>query len=48
MLVVESFLKFLIEIYGKHIVYSDGNTGYTEACISLGCIRYTKRVLLKE
>ncbi|MFZ0510031.1 MAG: DDE-type integrase/transposase/recombinase, partial [Candidatus Nitrosopolaris sp.] len=36
MLVVESFLKSLIEIYGRHIVYSDGGTWYSEACSSLG------------
>jgi putative transposase len=33
MLVVESFLKSLIEIYGR---YSDGGTWYPEACNSLG------------
>ena len=38
MLVVESFLKSLIEIYGNHIVYSDGGTWYPEACISLGLV----------
>ena len=36
MIVVESFLRSLIKIYGKHIVYSDGGTWYPEACISLG------------
>ena len=37
MLVAESFLKSLIKLYGKHIVYSDGGgTWYPEACISLG------------
>jgi putative transposase len=36
MLVAESFLKSLIRLYGKHIVYSDGGTGYPEACNSLG------------
>ena len=36
MLVAESFLKSLIEIYGRHIVYSDGGTWYPEACSSLG------------
>lgn len=34
MLMVESFLKSLIEIYGKHTVYYDGITWYLEACIS--------------
>jgi putative transposase len=36
MLVAESFLKSLIKLYGKHIVYYDGGTWYPEACISLG------------
>ena len=36
MIVAESFLRSLITIYGKHIVYSDGGTWYPEACISLG------------
>jgi putative transposase len=35
MLVVEAFLKSLIEIYGRHIVYSDGGTWYPEAFSSL-------------
>jgi putative transposase len=34
MLIAESFLG-LIELYGKHIVYSDGGTWYHEACNSL-------------
>jgi putative transposase len=36
MIIAEAFLKSLIKIYGKHIVYSDRGTWYTEACISLG------------
>jgi putative transposase len=36
MLVAESFLKSLIKLYGKHIVYSDGGSWYPEACNSLG------------
>ncbi|MFL6326305.1 MAG: DDE-type integrase/transposase/recombinase [Nitrososphaeraceae archaeon] len=36
MLVAEAFLKSLVKLYGKHIVYSDGGTWYPEACISLG------------
>jgi len=36
MLVAEIFLKSLIKLYGKHIVYSDGGTWYPEACNSLG------------
>jgi putative transposase len=35
MLVAESFLKSLIKLYGKHIVYSDGGSWYPEACNSL-------------
>ncbi|HEY6885703.1 MAG TPA: hypothetical protein VI278_16850 [Nitrososphaeraceae archaeon] len=30
------FLKSLIKLYAKHIVYSDGGTWYPEACNSLG------------
>ncbi len=41
MLVVEAFLKSLIEMYGRHIVYSDGGTWYPEACTSLGLISVT-------
>ncbi len=36
MLVVEVFLRSLVKLYGKHIVYSDGGSWYPEACISLG------------
>jgi len=36
MLVVESFLRTLIKIYGKHTVYSDGGSWYPEACSYLG------------
>jgi len=36
MLVAESFLKSLIKLYGKHVVYSDGGSWYPEACNSLG------------
>jgi len=32
-LVVESFLKSLIEMCGRHTVYSDGGTWYSEACL---------------
>ena len=39
MIVVEAFLRSLITIYGKHIVYSDGGTWYPEACSSLGLTR---------
>ena len=35
MLVAESFLKSLVNLYGKHIVYSDGGSWYPEACNSL-------------
>ena len=36
MLVVDSFLRSLIKIYGKHTVYSDGGSWYPEACSYLG------------
>jgi len=37
MLVAESILRSLIEIYARHTVYSDdGGTWYPEACSSLG------------
>jgi hypothetical protein len=36
MIVAESFLRTLIMIYGKQIIYSDGGIWYPEACISLG------------
>jgi putative transposase len=35
MIVAELFLRSLIRIYGRHVVYSDGGTWYPEACISL-------------
>ena len=36
MLVPEAFLSLLIRMYGKHIVYSDGDgTWYLEACVLL-------------
>ena len=40
MLVADSFLITSFEIYGKHIVYSDGRTWYPEACSSLGLQRF--------
>src|SRR5690349_3828203 len=36
MIVAEAFLSSLIRMYGKHIVYSDGETWYPETCVSLG------------
>ena len=36
MLVTESFLRSLVKLYGRHVVYSDGCTWYPEACLSLG------------
>jgi putative transposase len=35
MFVAESFLRSLIKLYGRHMVYSDGGTWYPEACNSL-------------
>lgn len=34
-LVANLFLKSLAEKYGKHVVYSDGDTWYPEACRTL-------------
>jgi hypothetical protein len=39
MLVAESFLRSLVKLYGKHIVYYDGRTWCPEACSSLGLTR---------
>jgi putative transposase len=36
MILDESFLRFLIKIYGKHTVYNDGGTWYPQACSYLG------------
>jgi hypothetical protein len=53
MLVTEAFLRSLVQLYGKHIVYSDDvGTWYPEACNSLGLLvhrlySHLKRVLLK-
>ena len=35
MLVAELFLKSLVKLYGKHIVYSDGDSWYPQAFNSL-------------
>jgi putative transposase len=32
MIVVEKFIRSLIEKYGKHTVYTDGGTWYPEVC----------------
>jgi putative transposase len=32
MLVAEKFIRSLVEKYGKHTVYSDGDAWYPEAC----------------
>ena len=32
MFVAENFIRSLVEKYGKHIVYTDGGTWYTQAC----------------
>ena len=40
MLVVEKFIRSLVEKYGKHIVYSDGGTWYDEACNVIGLKHY--------
>jgi transposase-like protein len=53
MIVVESFLRSLLRIYGKHTVYSDGGCWYPEACVSLGLKHrlhssYGKSIVEKE
>jgi hypothetical protein len=35
MILAESFLRSLIKIYGKHVVYADGGTRYPEVWIGL-------------
>ena len=32
MFVAENFIRSLVSKYGKHTVYTDGGTGYTQAC----------------
>ena len=32
MLVVEKFIRSLVDKYGRHTVYTDGGTWYPEAC----------------
>jgi putative transposase len=49
MLVVESFLRSLVKVYGKHTVYSDGGTWYPEACSSsLGGLEHKLHTYLKK
>ena len=36
MLIVEKFIRILVEKYGIHRVYTDGGTWYHEACNVLG------------
>jgi putative transposase len=40
MIVAEKFIRSLIEKYGKHIVYTDGDTWYDEACNVIGLKHY--------
>ena len=35
MLMAEKFIRSLIEKYGKHTVYTDGDTWYPQACTFL-------------
>ena len=35
MLIVEKFIRSLVEKYGKHTVYTDGGTWYPQACTFL-------------
>src|SRR5215210_3223130 len=39
-LVVEKFIRSLVDKYGKHTVYTDGGTWYPEACNVLGLKHY--------
>lgn len=50
MLVVRQFIELLISKYGCHLVYSDGDAWYPEACNALGLkhhlhSHYEKRVI---
>jgi putative transposase len=40
MLVAENFIRSLVEKYGKHTVYTDGNTWYDETCNAIGLKHY--------
>jgi hypothetical protein len=35
-MVAELFLRALVKIYGKHVVYTDEGVWYPDACKSLG------------
>ncbi|HYJ03299.1 MAG TPA: hypothetical protein VEW92_13900 [Nitrososphaeraceae archaeon] len=35
MFVAENFIRSLVDKYGKHTVYTDGGTGYPQACTFL-------------
>jgi transposase-like protein len=48
MLVAEAFLNSLVKLYGKHIVYSDVETWYPEACKSLELNIYSIHHLKKH
>lgn len=40
MLVAEKFIRSLVSIYGKHIIYTDGGTWYDQACNVIGLKHY--------
>ena len=40
MLVAEKFIRSLVPKYGRHTVYTDGGTWYTEACNVIGLKHY--------
>ena len=48
MLILSSFLEFLLKKYGRHMVYSDGGTWYPEACNVLGLKHYLHSSLEKS
>jgi putative transposase len=48
MLVGEKFIRSLVDQYGKHIVYTDGDTWYPKACNVIGLKHYLHSSLEKS
>jgi putative transposase len=48
MFVAEKFIRSLVEKYGKHTVYSDGDTWYPQACKILRLKHYLNAPLEKS
>ena len=40
MVVAEKFIRSIVSMYGKHIVYTDGGTWYDETWIIIGLKHY--------